>query len=505
MEGLTEALPRHMASFPALVKVGVLAGAFALGGHGIALAAGGAVTLPNGETQFFNGNGVPLAGGSVQTYVPGTTSSKPTWIDPNLTTTNPNPVLLNSSGMALIFGQGNYREIVEDSSSNVVWDQVVNTPGGMVDVQNGLYMWGGNATGGSGAMSIVVSPPLSAYSSGQTFRFITNQTAAGGSSFPTLTVNSVGAVNITNPLLGIPSSGSWASGTVLQVTYDGTEFQVLPLVGQTISGTSIPSNGTSTGQVATWGGTSSGWIALALRNFMTGVNLINDTTTTNNVIDVGSGVAADSNNLAMISFPSVFTKSTSGSWSSGSGQNGMGSGLTVTTSTWYVVCAIINSGTPDVEIDTSAACSNAPAGTTAVRRLGSIHTDSASHIQTFFQNGDYFRWVNPSLDVNGTFFNSNYTSVTLMVPSGVSVVALGTVGSVQGSEVNIRPVGATDPTPAQGLGFTGGTGAGADAVEGMFQVLTNSAAQAQIGTGAAGTGQAVTAYTHGWLDFRGRD
>ena len=77
--------------------------------------------VPNAWTQFINANGQPLAGGSVYTYVPNTTTLKTTWVDPYENTPNANPVVLNTAGEAQIFGQGNYTETVYDANGNLQW------------------------------------------------------------------------------------------------------------------------------------------------------------------------------------------------------------------------------------------------------------------------------------------------------------------------------------------------------------------------------------------------
>ena len=104
-------------------------GLFLLAGCSFTLAQTAAL-VPNASQQFFNSNGQPLAGGSVYSYVPNTTTPKSTWVDPNQVTLNSNPVVLNSGGYAPngsggsggIFGQGNYRQIVKDGANNTVWD-----------------------------------------------------------------------------------------------------------------------------------------------------------------------------------------------------------------------------------------------------------------------------------------------------------------------------------------------------------------------------------------------
>lgn len=82
--------------------------------------------LPNGQQQFTDVNGAPLAGGSVFFYVPNTTTPKFTYQDPGLTVPNTNPVILNAAGRAIVWGTGTYREIVYDQFGTLIWDQLTS-------------------------------------------------------------------------------------------------------------------------------------------------------------------------------------------------------------------------------------------------------------------------------------------------------------------------------------------------------------------------------------------
>lgn len=79
--------------------------------------------LPNGRQQYFDLNGNPLTGGAVYFYIPLTTTFKNTWVDPERLALNTNPVLLDASGEADIFGDGIYRQILKDVNGNTIWDK----------------------------------------------------------------------------------------------------------------------------------------------------------------------------------------------------------------------------------------------------------------------------------------------------------------------------------------------------------------------------------------------
>lgn len=81
-----------------------------------------AALLPNGQQVFLDNNGNPLSSGTVDTYSVGTTTRKTTWQDAGETIPNTNPVVLNAAGRAIIYGDGNYRQIVKDRLGNLIWD-----------------------------------------------------------------------------------------------------------------------------------------------------------------------------------------------------------------------------------------------------------------------------------------------------------------------------------------------------------------------------------------------
>ena len=86
--------------------------------------------LPPPELQFCDQNGQPYAGGSLYTYVPGTTTPLPTWQDAGQTTLNTNPIILDTAGRAIVYGSGAYRFLLQDQFGNTVYDQLTAEPAG---------------------------------------------------------------------------------------------------------------------------------------------------------------------------------------------------------------------------------------------------------------------------------------------------------------------------------------------------------------------------------------
>lgn len=187
----------------------VLIGAFA-----VALPSMAATLLPNGEQQFFDANGTPLAGGFVYFYIPGSTTPKDTWQDTGQTIRNANPVTLDGAGRAIIYGSGAYRQRVTDASGNLIWDQVTS------DTSVSQNSWAGTSAGTANA--ITVSAAAFSFGDGQTISFragSTNTTAA------TLLVNGNSGLAVvrdlpgglgTTPLVG----GEISAGDIVTVVYD---------------------------------------------------------------------------------------------------------------------------------------------------------------------------------------------------------------------------------------------------------------------------------------------
>lgn len=85
--------------------------------------------LPNAKSTFVDQNGKPLTSGTIDFYIPGTSTRKNTWQDSTQSTLNTNPIVLDSAGRALIWGSGAYRQVVKDRYGNLQWDQDTSSAG----------------------------------------------------------------------------------------------------------------------------------------------------------------------------------------------------------------------------------------------------------------------------------------------------------------------------------------------------------------------------------------
>lgn len=186
--------------------------------------------LPNAKQTFVDGNGQPLAAGQVFFYIPNSTTSKTTWQNQAETLPNPQPILLDSSGRAQIWGNGSYREVVKDVFGNLIWDQITSE-----STFIGL-VFGGTSGGQANAQTLIA--PQFVGANGQQVNFFAGFTNTGATS---LTVNGIsgavvkdtaaGSVSLIGEelFLGNQESVVWnAAGGVFHLS----SYPASPLIGQ---------------------------------------------------------------------------------------------------------------------------------------------------------------------------------------------------------------------------------------------------------------------------------
>lgn len=183
-----------------------------------------ATLLPPGEITFVDANGAPLTGGTVQFYIPNTTTPKDTWQDASQSTLNTNPVVLNSAGRAIIYGSGCYRQVVKDSLSNLIWDQSTCDTAPATGTA-----WGGTS-GGTPNVQTVVAPDFSG-GNGQILEFLAGSTNTGSL---TLNPNGSGPINVYKQSPSGPvamTGGEVVAGNLIMLSYDGVQFQLISGAG----------------------------------------------------------------------------------------------------------------------------------------------------------------------------------------------------------------------------------------------------------------------------------
>lgn len=188
-----------------------------------------------------------LAAGTVGYYIPNTNTVKQTWQNAAQTILNTNPVRLDANGCATVYGSGIYRQILQDSLGNTVWDRATASTN-----QNNPF-WAGQASGTANA--ITVADTSFSGVDGSIINFIpflnnTSSATLNPSSFgniPIVKDTSAGAVGLTGGEIvttGVPN--------IVSVIYSATQanFHLLnnistqptaPLCGAT--GLKITNNG----------------------------------------------------------------------------------------------------------------------------------------------------------------------------------------------------------------------------------------------------------------------
>jgi hypothetical protein len=96
------------------------------------------ILMPTGKQQYFYmGTSKPLAGGKIYTYAAGSSTPKVTYQDAAGSVPNTNPIVLDSTGSALIFWSGSYKVVVLDAMGNTVStvDDYNTDPYGLLNIQ----------------------------------------------------------------------------------------------------------------------------------------------------------------------------------------------------------------------------------------------------------------------------------------------------------------------------------------------------------------------------------
>lgn len=232
-----------------------------------------------------------------------------------------------------------------------------------------------------------------------------------------------------------------------------------------------------------------------VRGYINGFGLSYSSTT---VLGIAAGYAADSTNTVGIT-GTAFTKSTAGTWAAGTAGNGMGTGLTIANSTWYHVFAIINAGAFDVYFDTSVTAANAPASTTAFKRIGSFLTNGSAQIVQFYQLGQNVQWFTQFVDVNGAP-PATATLVALTIPPGVRVMPLIAALHNDNSVGNSYTIWSADTgaTKKNLLISSSQVSTAYDELGGQ-SVISNTSQQVYHATNGANSPN-VFLYTLGWID-----
>lgn len=276
--------------------------------------------IPNGKQTYLDRNGKPLANGKVYYYIPNTTTSKPTYQDINLSIPNSQPVVLDTSGRALLWGTGQYRQQVFDQNNNLIWD--VTTSVG--DSTGGTTATGdGDLVGTIKPWAGTIAPNQYMFAYGQTLNRVTY---AALFTAITTAVN-VNCVNGSPTFTGLTDTTQFWIGQDVEVSCVLTGHSTI--ASKTSTSVTLASNATSsqntTATFLMWGGGDHSTTfnlpdlrgtTLVGNNSMGGTASANLTTAffgATNPNSIGALGGAQSNTIALANLPTI--TSTNGSQS----------------------------------------------------------------------------------------------------------------------------------------------------------------------------------------------
>lgn len=359
-------------------------------------------------TQFHY-NGAVVANGTVETYVTGTTTPKPTYTDATEGTSNGNSVTLDAIGYKVFWlaTDQSYRFVVKNSSGTPVLtlDNISGISDPLVEAHESHNI---KLADGRGLLDDSGNEVLTINKVASAVNYVEASNAATGND---VSIEAKG--DDSNVPLNLKSKGTAA----LKLTSGGTTFSFATSDGS--SGQFIKTNGSGT--------LSFGALTGLVAGHIQGLRLSNDTDASHDIA-ISAGSARDFADSVTMTLGSTLTKQIDAGWTAGDDAGGLPAGVALTSNTWYHVFLIEDgAGTVDAGFDTSTTASNllTDSSYTKYRRLGSVLTDSSANILAFEQiDKKTFFWVAPTRDINTTTLSTTRTNYTIPVPPDYTHMAI---------------------------------------------------------------------------------
>lgn len=357
--------------------------------------------------QFLDDAGDPLNGGKIYTYITNTSTNKATYQDQAEGTAHANPIVLDSDGRPpggaiFLLTDENYRFIIRTAA-----DVLLQT----IDDVSGTF-----------------SPTSEAYDS-HNLKLQAGRGLLDNNGNEVLligeTASAVNEVTVTNAETGNAVSVS-ATGDDSNIEFNivakGTSAVSFTSNSKTIT---LPTDTPVVGEVITATSTAGAteWASPVVLGYghLSGLELAQDTDEDHDIA-ISVGACRDSSDTVVMALSSTLTKRIDAAWAAGDDAGGLPSPLSLTADTWYHIFIIEHTdGTTDAGFDTSFSATNllAASSYTYYRYLGSVLTDASANIIDFIQDGDYFIWKAPTLDVDTTSLSTTRTNYTIAVPPDI--------------------------------------------------------------------------------------
>jgi hypothetical protein len=397
----------------------------------------------------------------------------------------------------------------------------------LATIQDGTGVYVSTVGGTADVITLTLSPAITAYVAGQTFRFIAS---GANTTNVTVNVNALGAKAITKNGTTALIAGDLPSGSIVEIVYDGTRFvltgtssvsavtalntavtariDVAHNTDGTVKSGTILVGGGGQGAYATY---SSGVFTLygAPRGHIHGLTL--STAGSSATMSIATGLCTDSTYTLPMFLTGTLAKTTS-AWAVGTGNGGLDTG-SIANSTWYHWYLIYRSdtGVVDALCSTSASAPTMPANYTHKRRIGAGRTNGSAQWTSFIQDGDLFQWLVPLNEASANNPGASAVTLGLIVPTGVNVEWIGSAGIVNtdGTETAllVTDLGTTDTAPSTGNLHQVAVGniTGNQRSASFLRVRTDTTGQIRYRLSASNGNTTVLINTIGWLDRRGRE
>jgi len=157
-------------------------------------------------------------------------------------------------------------------------------------VQDSGLVWGGTAGGTANALTLTLTPAITAYATGQRFAFKAG--ASPSSAAATININSVGAVAIERDDVALSSSSIIEAGKYYEIIYDGAAFQLSQISAASETSTDSITAGTTQTQAGATALTTVYNQVTTCANFLDGVALPSATAGANKCVIINAGANA---------------------------------------------------------------------------------------------------------------------------------------------------------------------------------------------------------------------